>query len=425
MLEHDAGITRRELPMERTIPVDELIAMHPERLRREGSTLYIKSLEKNEEYPVHIPEADQLAHKGGGPRLLAKIAASGERGSQPGTLEYALIEVELPFNDVDVVAHPDNIDALKEAAAMDVEEEGIELDDRFNMGNLAARRDVTMNAAFLAKDGLHMATCAKESGATGHIAALCSDERLLYGLDFIVHDDQVMLKNRGMFRLMKFVAEGKAVSFDMLPRNQEIDTGIYLLVLARKFEGSTKMVDGEPTFVAKAHSPLLMERLFEIAKKISPSPEDQASSPNPKLSWVRPTDKSIYDVLDRIHEKCPYFDLEAPGFANEDTARWLSGKLSKQAERFFRTSTGVKSLNDIRVREGDTETYVVKLDKEPTAQDRQNVTDEQRERHAVQRSAFEERCRARTGHFKAVMDSGGIAAHEFLDQLHVEEMSIE
>jgi hypothetical protein len=53
------------------------------------------------------------------------------------------------------------------------------------------------------------------------------------------------------------------------------------------------------------------------------------------------------------------------------------------------------------------------------------VTDEQRERHAEQRKSFEDRCRARTGEFNSIMAAGGIAAHEFLDQLQVEELVLD
>jgi hypothetical protein len=203
-----------------------------------------------------------------------------------------------------------------------------------------------------------------QAAKTGHIS-LKAEDRGIYGSENFYFNGEKLAKNRGMFRLIKFVAEGKATSFDMKPLNEQVRFGIYWLVLARKF-------------ASKKNGGTLLNRMFELGKRMHQVPDDV---------------EDIYGMLNRVHEQAAFFDFQDSALDDVGLARWLNTKLSKFAQKTFRARHGIPSSLEMERKEGDTTPYRVSLDG--------YVDDPVRDAHAKEQwDTFIEACRRRTAEYQ-------------------------
>lgn len=312
----------------KNIPLSELT--QNERLRIEESedtyTISIYSKIRDQWYSYPIPRSHnghRLLHKGGLPRVVLKIIAGAPEDT---------IEAELPLNDIDFLATGDTNKVFATAKALDVDPDGIEMLDTLDYQYIFNSRDLDLNGCTLSQDGLTFSLQALESARTGSIRIL-SSARGLYGTEIFQYDGSRLMKNRGLMRLLKTVAEGKAHNFEFLPLNKQIDLGIYWLVLARKLSGKEQA--GE-----------YLDRLYYLGQQ---------------TGQVREGEMDIFDVLERVHKEVPFFNFDSGKLDTLGLARWLSKKLLKQIDKFYRDRYRVPTYFPYQREEGDTEPYIVSL----------------------------------------------------------------
>lgn len=273
-----------------------------------------------------LPEIDGIYHKGGISRVIVKLIAD---------VDSALLDAELPPNDFDIIADsalPTHL-VETEAAAMQVDPDGIEYVSSLNFERLFVERDLNINMVFVGADTVYFAEEAIEAARTGLLQVM-SAHRGIYGTEVFVYDDQVLLKNRGLMRLFKTVAEGKATHFEFTKLNENISFGIYWLVLFRKF-------------AAKDNAALYLDRLFELAKQTNMLPEGTSN---------------IIEVLDASHAKYPFFDFDASGLDKVGVVRWLGNKLLRQVDASYRHNNRIPNELVIDRTKGDDVPYRVDLD---------------------------------------------------------------
>lgn len=133
--------------------------------------------------------------------------------------------------------------------------------------------------------------------------------------------------------MLKFVAEGKAIQFEIPRANTQVDVGIYWLILARKF-------------FAKQQAPELMDRLFYLAQQ---------------LGQVHDGERNMFDILQRVHKDFPFFDIESKALDRVGVARWLTEKLLKQISKLYRQQFRIPSLDTIRRDRGDDQLLTISL----------------------------------------------------------------
>ncbi|NBS41332.1 hypothetical protein EBS80_01580 [bacterium] len=275
-----------------------------------------------------VPARGDILYKGGVPRILLKILA----GSPP-----SMLRAEIPMNDIDMIAWPgkDNkAEIIEEGLRLGADLEGIEMVEDPDMSEALKVRDVDLNQCLFGRDGLVYSGNAMEAMRTGMLHIMDPLERGLYGAESFFYSGMKMTKARGMYRLIKFVAEGKAQAFDQTMLNRQVDLGIYWLVLARKF--AKKKNAGE-----------LLNRFYEIGKR---------------AGQVREGENDIYDVLSRAREQFPFFAFSDTKQSEADIARWLSRKLAKMANRQFRITRGVTTSADYVRADGDDARERISLD---------------------------------------------------------------
>lgn len=291
-------------------------------------SIYSPKRNKWFEYPV--PNSDFVIHKGGMGRTILKILFGKDA---------ELVESELPPHDFDYIAAK-RAEASRDIKGLRADADGVEEVDRIDYPTLINDRDLTINIAFVGKNGLIFTQTAREAAESGKIA-IVSEARGLWGSEKFFYggedeDPVLLIKNRGMMRLIKTLVENKAKSFDFLPLNRQVDLGIYWLVLAKRFYD---MPDN-------TEFPLLLDRLFELGRK---------------TGQVREGENNIYDALVRAHTKCPFFDFDKGKIDEEGVARWLGRKLIEQFDRTYRHKYKVPSLLDLTRENGDTVPYEVSL----------------------------------------------------------------
>ncbi len=331
-----------EVP-ERFISTEELVASHPDVLSLsrsvEGGIEYSKITVR---HPVgdksssfKLPIDDYSYHKGGISRLMLGVHANAP---------VAILKNEIPWNDVDIYTVSDNEQAARENAKLvGADEQGIEVakGSSFNFTQYANGRDMTQNQVCLGRDGLHYSDAAFEAAKTGHIELVGHyiPDRAIYGVDRfpirIDGSDLILAKPRGLMRYIKALSEGKARSFNYLPLNQNLDLGVYWLVLARKWANKPD------TF------PDRMQKMYYLAKQ---------------MDQVRDGEDSVIDVLNRVHSNYPFFDLEQAFDGEVGTARWLGGKLIKQLDREFGWAYRIPSGVEFVRKPNDTEMITVGTD---------------------------------------------------------------
>lgn len=281
--------------------------------------VYSKRKEKWYEYPV--PNTDKVLHKGGTGRTILKTLYCSDQD---------LVESELPPNDYDYIAIKCQ-EAKDDLKGLRVDLGGIEEVNEIDLERLMNSRDLDLNNAFLGKDGLVFDESAKKSAESGKIS-IVSAEREIYGSEVFFYEGIRLIKNRGIMRLIKTLAECKAGSFDFLPLNQQLDLGIYWLILAKRFS-------------TKENFPLFMDRMFELEKQ---------------MNQVGKEETNIYQVLDRIHQKYSFYNFDAK-LDDEGLARWIGNKLIKQIDKKYRDKYKIPSLLDLKRQDNDTVPYEVSL----------------------------------------------------------------
>ncbi len=253
---------------------------------------------KKEAY-LPLPSSSSILHKGGTPRVLLKLWMEADS---------SLIEAELPPNDIDVLVTGPREAWQEEALRMGADLEGIEQVDGFDtMRELFVSRDVDLNQCFLGAEGLVFSERAARAAETGAIE-VSARNRTLYGSEVMVVEGRRLLKARGMMRILKFIAEGKAASAEMSLLNTRVDLGVYWLLLARKF-------------MKKSNGPELLLRLQAVVEQMRPD---------------RPT-RSVIEILDEVHTQFPFLNFADTALSAVDVARWLAKKAIKEVDRHFRS----------------------------------------------------------------------------------------
>lgn len=245
-----------------------------------------------------LPTSSTILHKGGTPRVLLKLWMNADP---------SLIAAELPPNDIDVIVAGPRETWQDEALRLGADLEGIEqVADIDELQELFMGRDVDLNQCFLGASGLVFSERAARAAQSGAIE-VSARNRVLYGSEAMRVEGRYLLKARGLMRVMKFVAEGKATSFEVSALNTKVDLGVYWLLLARKF-------------MKKANGPELLLRLQELTERMR----------------LERAQGSIIDVLDRVHEQFPFFEFADTALSPTDVARWLAKKAMKEVDKHFR-----------------------------------------------------------------------------------------
>jgi hypothetical protein len=282
----------------------------------------VYSVAKDNWYCYPLPRTEQVLHKGGLGRTILKILTG---------VSSELIEAELPPNDFDYVAVK-NEEGIRDVHELHADPDGVEWIHELDLQELMNNRDLDINNAFIGKNGIYFAESALESAKKGKIAIVAT-KRGIYGSEIFFYQGVRLLKNRGIMRLMKTIAEGKAESFDFLPINEHIQLGIYWLVLAKRFS-------------QRKNFAVVLDRLFELGKRIGQVPVEATT---------------VFEVLDAVHEKYPFFDFEDAPLDEEGVARWLGRKFINQIDKKYRDIFEIPSLLMIPRAEGDTEAYEAHL----------------------------------------------------------------
>jgi hypothetical protein len=293
------------------ISVDQLVEKHENLQTVEIDGRRVIQVQKSTGKWFDFPMSTDpnIFHKGGTPRVLLKIMAGASQET---------IDRELPPNDFDLLVFggvDEALDIGQEAEAIGADIDGIEHAHSEDMNRVMAERDIDLNQCLVSGDRFVYTESALHSAETGFITVASTDKGI-YGTEKFHYQGEELIKNRGLYRLFKFVAEGKAESFALKPLNKQVDFSIYWLVLAGKF--SKKPNAGE-----------LLDKLYHIGTE---------------TGQVQEGEESIVDVLNRVHEKFPFFDMDdRNGLDEEGLAKWLNKKLGKVVDRSFRQTEGIKS----------------------------------------------------------------------------------
>ncbi len=248
---------------------------------------------------LKLPNTNSVLYKGGISRLMLNLVAGAPE---------SMTDSELPWNDLDAIGVGDSNATRDEACSLGVDPEGIEMLGReLDWDEYCLGRDTDHNQTLLSSDSLHYSNDAYRAAQTGHITlnGLYMPNRALYGTDTFKYDEVYLGTPRGLMRLIKSLAEGKALSFAYHPANSNVDCAPYFLFLARKWS-------------KKPNFPSLLQRGLQIGRLMGQVPSG---------------DFDTYEVLDRMHARVPLFDLEAEMREPRDVAVWKGSKIIRQIDR--------------------------------------------------------------------------------------------
>jgi hypothetical protein len=323
-----------ELPKANFVSFEELADCSPDlKLSKNGYTkdvrsMWIQSRAHNAWYPMSLPISDNLIKKGGEARLLLKKFAGA-----PPEIE----DNELPINDSDGIAIGKREDRLAESRILGIDPDGLEMVREIDIPRLLNSRDLDINAALLTHSGLYFTDQAYNAAQTGHIR-LYTNDRGIFGPIVFYYDDHELATNRGFGRLAKTVAERKALSFDWIALNNNIDFGIYWLIYARKYQ---RKYNNHPVNFG-----IMMQRYGHLGAQ---------------TGQIRPSEHTLMDVLNRAHEEHPNFDFDDPPLDEVGVARWLNRYLYKSLLRDYRHRHHVPRSFDYERFDGDTQPYKISL----------------------------------------------------------------
>ncbi len=290
------------------ISLHELVTKYPGRLRIKDdvvNTISVTILEVKHPisdywYSIPLPKGENIWHKGGPARAVLNSIANA-----PLSMQLA----EFPWNDLDVITAGDDMRNRDVAIDIGVDEDGVEYmgEEGLNFSRFAYGRDTDQNQCCLGSDGLYYSSTALEAAKTGHINIVGKyiANKAIYGVDSLFIEGIALIKARGLMRLLKNVSEGKALSFDYKPINNNFDVGIYILFLAKKWYKRENR--GE-----------LLQNLFYLLQQ---------------MGQVKSNETSIMDVLERAHLDYPFFDFGREIKSKVDLTKWKVKKFAKQIER--------------------------------------------------------------------------------------------
>ncbi len=270
-----------------------------------------------------LPDNPEIVHKGGFPRVLLKIFVGAPE---------EIIEPELPPNDFDIIAINGVENIRRKVEEMEIDPDGVEFVERADWQTIFQQRDLDLNGCVVGHQSLIYSDEAKSAAKSGQIE-IKEAKRGIYGTEHFYYDGQRLLKNRGMMRLIKTVAEGKALKFEFTPLNEKVDLGIYWLILTRKY-------------MSKPKKNQLFERTFYLGQQ---------------MGQVKAGENNFIDVLDRVHTEYPFFDLEGKPLDEEGVVRWLGKKFIKQVDSYYRHCLRIPNDLILERCENDTKPYVVNM----------------------------------------------------------------
>lgn len=310
------------------VGLDELNENELLDIKKENEFVLISifSTKDNQWYTNKIPrerDGNILLAKGGLCRVVLKILAGAPEST---------INAELPLNDMDFIARGDMTELYRMAESVGGGKDGVEMVEDIDYQQIFMSRDLDLNGSLLSERGLVFSKNAFEAAKNGKISIL-ANRRGIYGTEFFHFEGIRMIKNRGMMRLLKTVAEGKALEFDFLPLNRQVDLGIYWLVLANRF-------------AKKENAGEILDRLYSLGLQ---------------TGQVLPGEENIFEVLDRVHSRLPFYRFDAGKLDSLGLAKWLYRKLFKQIDKSYREMNNIPTFFPFVRSEGDTIPYTVSL----------------------------------------------------------------
>lgn len=336
-MEMAANFEKKELSIEtHFISLNELVEAHPARLKvinrvlngTDCIVLQVKHPLKDSWQEIPLPKDEKIWHKGGPARAVLDLVANA-----PLSMQLS----EFPWNDFDVVIAGKN-GGIKAAKAIGVDSDGIE-----NMGSndldferFCYGRDTQQNQVCIGSEGLYYSQDALMSSITGHVNIVGEyiANKAIYGIDRVTVKGVSMAKQRGLMRLVKAVAEGKALSFDHIPLNSNFDLGVYILFLGKRWAG-------------KKRFPELLQKMHYLLNQ---------------MGQVREGESDIFEVLERAHIESPFFDFDSEVRLPLEVVRWKSRKLVKQIDRESAWQFKFPTTLNLRRRPGDEVPYRISLD---------------------------------------------------------------
>lgn len=329
--------TERSVINENITPLEELPKRHPYNFELESRTIQginfsDLGVRPNRNSPFSrllIPVDFPIGQKGGGPRGVLDI----DQGAP-----QSMIDSEFPWNDIDAAGAGEQHNLRLVAEVMGIDPDGLEVfpGSKVNFSDFALGRDTNQNQVYLDAEGLHYSDEALRAAQTGHIEIVggYKKNKAIYGKDLFTLDGVTIAKPRGLMRLIKPVAEGKALDFDYLNMNTVMDFGVFYLFLGRKWNNKEKFG-------------LYMQRMFHIGKQMQQVKEDE---------------KNIMQVFERVHTQYPFYDMDKRIDNLRDLVKYMSGKLIKQVDREFGWTYRIPSSIELIRTPGDDVPHKISLE---------------------------------------------------------------
>lgn len=353
---------------ENFLPLNDLISNFPDRFNLTSNTVNgVDCYQLQVRHPSHdqwqcipLPKNHQIWHKGGPARAVLDIIAKSPISMQ---------ESEFPWHDYDVIT-TNNQEEKNIAKLIGVDADGIEpLDDNFlNFTKFCYGRDTQQNQVCLGADGLHFSDEALKSAQTGHVNIIGEyvANKAIYGIDKMTIQGISLAKQRGLMRLVKAVAEGKALSFDYLPLNKNFDMGVYTLFLSKRWS-------------KKQNLPELLQKMYYLLEQ---------------MGQVKPQEHNIFNVLERSHLENPFFDFDSEVRTPLEVVRWKSRKIIKQIDREMGWKFNLPSSLQINREPNDLDSKIISLAG-------LQISNEDKHLYPAYFNAFLERARHRTKQYQA------------------------
>lgn len=265
----------------------------------------------------------QFAYKGGVARIALKVyvrSVCSREGVDISAIQ-SMLDAELPSSDKDAIVGPFYADKFwNVATVVGVDLDGIELrptftnndeDDIGDMAHYFGSRDADANQVLLTSRYLYFTDAAFDAIKTGIIHST-SRVHSLFGTDSFVHHGRRYQSPRMVHRLVKLVAEGRAIGFEIPRYNAEIPMGIYWLVLARRW-------------MKKDNAPELLARMYLCAEQLGQLQFlDWGAHEG---VWTTSVPSNVCEFLEAAIERYPQFTFESAQTAPQ-VAVWI-------LERFY------------------------------------------------------------------------------------------
>jgi hypothetical protein len=94
-----------------------------------------------------------------------------------------------------------------------------------------------------------------------------------------------------------------------------------------------------------------------------------------QIKQVRPDEQNIFQVLDRVHQKYPFYDYKSQ-LDDKGLVKWLNGKLFNQIDKKYRDLYHIPTTLSLVRPENDTIPYEVRLDYSPNQQNLEFIKNE-------------------------------------------------